>query len=38
MKPWETFLEKYRAFGQKPTRESHAPFRPGRDDLSPGHD
>jgi ketosteroid isomerase-like protein len=24
MKPWETFLEKYRAFGQKPTRESHA--------------
>lgn len=24
MKPWERFLEKYRAFGQKPTREDHA--------------
>jgi ketosteroid isomerase-like protein len=24
MKPWETFLDKYRAFGQKPTRENHA--------------
>lgn len=24
MKGWEIFLEKYRAFGQKPTRESHA--------------
>jgi hypothetical protein len=24
MKPWERFLEKYTAFGQKPTRESHA--------------
>lgn len=24
MKGWEIFLEKYRAFGQKPTRENHA--------------
>jgi hypothetical protein len=24
MKPWEIFLEKYRAFGQEPTRERHA--------------
>ena len=24
MKPWEIFLEKYNAFGQKPTRENHA--------------
>ncbi len=24
MKPWERFLEKYRAFGQKPTKEGHA--------------
>jgi hypothetical protein len=24
MKPWERFLEKYTAFGQKPTKESHA--------------
>ncbi|HJU10782.1 MAG TPA: nuclear transport factor 2 family protein [Candidatus Binataceae bacterium] len=24
MKPWERFLEKYVAFGQKPSRESHA--------------
>jgi hypothetical protein len=24
MEPWEVFLEKYRAFGQKPSRESHA--------------
>lgn len=24
MQPWEIFLDKYRAFGQKPSRESHA--------------
>lgn len=24
MEPWERFLEKYRTFGEKPTRESHA--------------
>ena len=37
MKPWETFLEKYRAFGQKPTRESHARlFAPDATIFHPG--
>jgi ketosteroid isomerase-like protein len=37
MKPWETFLEKYRAFGQKPSRESHARlFAPDATILHPG--
>lgn len=37
MKPWEKFLEKYRAFGQHPTRESHAAlFDPAATILHPG--
>ncbi len=37
MQPWERFLEKYRAFGQHPTRESHARlFDPGATILHPG--
>jgi hypothetical protein len=37
MKPWETFLEKYRAFGQKPTRQSHARlFAPDATIFHPG--
>ena len=37
MKPWEIFLEKYRDFGQKPSRESHARlFAPDADILHPG--
>jgi hypothetical protein len=37
MKPWEIFLEKYRAFGEKPSRESHARlFAPDATILHPG--
>jgi ketosteroid isomerase-like protein len=37
MKPWEIFLEKYRVFGEKPSRESHARlFAPDATILHPG--
>ena len=37
MKPWEVFLEKYRAFGQNPSRESHARlFAPDATIVHPG--
>jgi len=37
MKPWEIFLDKYRAFGQKPSRESHARlFAPDATIFHPG--
>ena len=37
MASWEVFLEKYRAFGQKPSRESHAQlFAPDATILHPG--